>query len=232
MNKPTCPPFPQCSLALFCAYNRKIGVEPKKIHLKRKEILHHAGDTFTNLYAIQSGALKTHEMDNAGNELIRGLYLKDEVYGYEAIYKGHYLYSSIALTNTVMCEISYQHFLELIRSEPELLSRVLYLLSQQLTAGSYLKFVTAQQRLSAFLVDLSTRSSENKSTYFSLPMSYQDIGNYLGLATETISRILSQFKNKKIISIENKQICFLQPEELKRIANGMIKPANLDIIPS
>jgi CRP-like cAMP-binding protein len=53
---------------------------------------------------------------------------------------------------------------------------------------------------------------------FLLPLSYQDIGNYLGLATETISRILSQFKNSKIISIENKHIYFLQPEELKRIA--------------
>lgn len=216
MNKPTCI---QCSLAIFCSSNQEAGVEPKQRHIKRKEILHHANDTFKNIYAIQHGALKTHETDSAGNEIIRELYLNNEVYGYDAIYNGHYLYSSTALTDTVLCEIPYPNFLELIRSEPELLSRILYLMSQQLTAGACLKFIKAQQRLAAFLIDLSTRLSSNRShPDFLLPMSYQDMGNYLGLATETISRILSQFKNSKIISIENKHIYFLQPDELKRLA--------------
>lgn len=216
MNKPACI---QCQLVLFCSYNKKPGIEPKQRYLKRKEILHRTHDTFTNLYTIQRGALKTHETDSAGNELIRELYLKNEVYGYGAIYKGHYLYSSTALTDTELCEIPYSHFLELIRSEPALLNRILYLISQQLAAGAYLKFIKAQQRVSAFLLDLSTRLSGNRShPDFLLPLSYQDIGSYLGLATETISRILLQFKNNKMISIENKHIYFLQPEELKRIA--------------
>ena len=216
INKLTCI---QCSLVPFCSSSQKNGVEPRERHLKRKEMLHRTNDTFTNLYAIQRGALKTHESDSAGNELIRGLYLKNEVYGFEAIYKNHYLYSSAALTDTVLCEIPYPHFLELIRSEPDLLKRILYLISQQLGAGAYLKFIKAQQRLSAFLLDLSKRLSSNIShPDFLLPMSHQDIGNYLGLATETISRILSQFKNSKIISIENKHIYVLQPEELKRMA--------------
>lgn len=216
INNPTCT---QCSLVMFCSYNKKPGIKHKQLYLKRKEILHHAGDPFTTIYAIQHGALKTHETDPDGNELIRGLYLKNEVYGYEAIYQGHHLYSSTALSDTVLCEILYQPFLELTQSEPNLLSRILYLLSQQLTAGSYVKFISAQQRLAAFLIDLSTRLSSNKShPDFLLPMNYQGIGNYLGLASETISRILSQFKNTDIISIENKHIYFLQPEELKRIA--------------
>ena len=219
-NKQKCT---QCSLAIFCSYNEQKGIKTKQLHLKRKEILHHAGDTFTTIYAIQRGGLKTHETDPAGNELIRGLYLKDEAYGYEAIYKGYYLYSSTALTETIICDISYQNFFALIRSEPDLLSRILYLMSQQLAAGPYLKFITAQQKLSAFLIDLSTRLSSNKShSDFLLPMSYQDIGNYLGLATETISRILSQLKNGKIILIENKHIYFLQPAELNRIADGIL----------
>jgi CRP/FNR family transcriptional regulator len=217
--EPLSPTCTQCSLAIFCSYNKSTGIKPKLLHLKRKEILHHANDRFTTIYAIQRGALKTHETDSEGNELIRGLYLKNEVYGYEAIYQGHHLYSSTALIDTVLCENPYQHFLELIRSEPDLLSRILSIMSQQLTAGAYLKCITARQRLSAFLLDLSTRLSSNKSPPdFILPMSYRDIGNYLGLATETISRILSQFKNIKIISIEKKHIYFLQPEELKRIA--------------
>ena len=217
MTKSTCI---QCSLAHFCLYNNKVGIKPQKRHLKRKETLHRSLDAFTNLYAIEQGALKTYQTDPAGNELIQGLYLKNEVYGYEAIYTGHYLYSSSALTDTILCEISYPNFLELIRTEPELLNRILYLMSQQLVTGSYLKSTTAQQKLSAFLLDLSSRLSKNElHREFILPLSYQDIGNYLGLATETISRILSQFRKNEMISIVNKQIHFLQLDELKRIAN-------------
>lgn len=218
--KPSCTP---CSLALFCSYNQKAGGESKRRQLKRKETLHAANSPFTNLYAIQCGAIKTYETDPAGNELIRGFYLKNEVYGYDAIYQGHYHFSSMALTETVVCEISYQNFIELIRSEPDVLTRSLYLMSQQLTIGSYLKFITAQQKLSAFLLDLSSRLSLNQfPSDFLLPMSYQDIGNYLGLATETISRLLSQFKKRQIISIENKHIYFIKPDELKTIADGIL----------
>lgn len=217
--KPSCTP---CSLALFCSYNKKAGVKLRHRHLKRKETLHSANDAFTNIYAIQHGALKTLDTDPAGNELIQGLYLKSEVYGYDAIYKGRHHFSSMALTETVVCEISYQNFIELIQSEPEILTRILYLMSQQLTIGSYLKFITAQQKLSAFLLDLSTRLSVDEFPLdFLLPMSYQDIGNYLGLATETISRLLSQLKNSQIISIKNKHIYFIKPDELKAIADGI-----------
>lgn len=219
MNKTPCV---QCSMALFCSYNKKNGVEPKQRYLKRKEILHSAQDPFTTIYAIQRGALKAHETDPAGNEIIRGLYFKNEVYGLDAIFKRHYLFSSTALTETIICAISYPNFLELIRAESDLLDGILYLMSQQLNAGSYLKFITAQQRLAAFLLDLSTRLSMNEShPNFLLPMSYKDIGDYLGLATETISRILSQYKNSEIISIENKHIYFIQPQRLKQIADGI-----------
>ena len=207
MEHPTCL---KCDLSIFCFYTKKFGIEPKQRHLKRNEMLHLADATFSNLYGIQRGALKTYEVDNAGNELIRGFYFKNEVYGYEAIYKGYYLFSAVALSETVLCEISYQNFLELLRSEPELLTRILYLMSQQLTVGSYLKFITAQQKLSSFLLDLSTRLSANGFySNFMLPMSYQDMGNYLGLATETVARILSKFKQRKILSIEKKHMYFL-----------------------
>ena len=218
-DKPLCTP---CSLAVLCSYSKNAGVEPISRHLKRKETLHSANDTFTHLYAIQRGALKTYETDPAGNELIRGFYFKKEVYGYDAIYQSRHHFSSMALTETVVCEISYQHFIELIRAEPEILTRSLYLMSQQLTIGSYLKYLTAQQKLTSFLLDLSLRLSTDESpSDFLLPMSYQDIGNYLGLATETISRLLSQLKHKEIISIENKHIYFIKPDELKRIAEGV-----------
>jgi CRP/FNR family transcriptional regulator len=215
----------QCAFGVFCLNKDEVKLISKHHHLKRKEILHSANDKFKNLYAIQYGALKTYETDAAGNEVIHGLYLKNEVYGYEAIHRGHHLFSVEALSETLVCEISYHAFLELLRSKPHLLERILYLMSQQLAFDAYLKLSTAQQRLGAFLLDLSARLfiTDHKNTTelnFLLPVTYQDIGRYLGLATETVSRILSQFKKNKIIAINNKHIHLLQIDKLKGIAKG------------
>lgn len=211
----------QCSLATFCAYSEKHGIETKRRVIKPKETLQFAHDKFTNLYVIESGALKTHETDLMGNEFIRGLYLKHEVYGYEAIYKGQYPFSSDALTKTIVCEISYQHFLTLLHSEPAFLGRVLYLLSQQLTARYYLNRLSAQQKLSAFILDLSARLlTKEPHLDFLLPISYRDIGSYLGLATETVSRVFSKLSKNNIISIQNKHIYLLDSHRLRLLAEG------------
>ncbi len=210
-----------CSFGTFCLNNETTEFAQKNKLLKKGEILHSANDKFRNLYAIKSGALKTYETDLMGNELIHGLYLKNEIYGYDAIYSGRYFFSAKALSDTLICEISYSEFLESLRCKPNFLPRILNLMSQQLTLGAYLKLVTAQQRVAAFLLDIYTRLFIEKSnSSFLLPMTYQDMGNYLGLATETISRTLSQFKKEKLIGIENKMIYFFELDEIKDIAEG------------
>lgn len=206
----------QCSLGTFCLNEGLVPIVTKERHLKRGEVLHRADEDFKNLYAIQRGALKTYEIDLMGNEIIHGLYLKNEIYGYEGISKNHYVFTAVALAETVVCEVPYQGFLDFLRLKPDFLHRALYLMSQQLTASVYLKSITAQQKIAAFLVDLSARLSLNPlEPGFLLPMTYQDIGCFLGMATETVSRILSQFKRNKIISINNKYIRLLQTEKLK-----------------
>ncbi|CAM4496420.1 MAG: Transcriptional activator protein Anr [Legionella sp.] len=187
--------------------------------LKKKQFLYFPHTTFHSLYAIKSGCLKTYEVDKEGNELLRGFYFAGEVLGFEAIAHGSYLYSAVALSDALVCEIPYTHFLELLCSHSSLQKQILYLISQQLAIGSYLNFVTAEQRLAAFLIDLSKRLAVcEQRIEFLFPMSRQDIGNYLGLTAETISRIFTQFKNNKIISIEHKKIQLLQLEQLKSIA--------------
>lgn len=189
-------------------------------HLKKNEVLYLPQNTFRNIYAIQRGNLKTYQVDADGNELIRGFYFSGEVLGFEAIYTRHYLFSAVALSDSVICEIPYDNFLELLHLSPPLQKHILYLMSQQLNVGSYLFSITAEQRLAAFLIDLSYRLNPSEmQTRFLLPMSRQDIGNYLRLTAETISRLLSQFKENKIIAIDHKKIEFLQLEQLKLIAD-------------
>lgn len=191
-------------------------------HLKKHDVLCLPQNTFRNLYAIQRGTLKTYQVDAKGNELIRGFYFSGEILGFDAIYTRNYLFSAVALSETVVCEIPYDNFLELLHTRPSLQKHILYLISQQLNIGSYLISITAEQRLAAFLLDLSSRLHPIETQLeFILPMSRQDIGNYLRLTAETISRLLSQFKKNKIITVDHKKIHFLDPEKLKLLAAGL-----------
>lgn len=212
---------PRCSFGVFCLNSEIIELGRRKRHLKKGAILHSRGEPFKYLYAVKQGAIKTCDTDVIGNELIYSLYFKNEICGYDAIYKQQYFYTAVALVDTEVCEIAYPEFLELLKKKPNLLSRVLLLMSQQLTWGSYLKSATAQQRVAAFLLDLLQRlSTDHSASSFLLPMTYRDIGNYLNLATETISRTLSQLKKDQLISIENKTIYLFEKEALNDLAEG------------
>lgn len=216
----SCGFFPFCNLEeANSRWVNQINSAVKQQHfLKRREAFL-LQNTFHSLYAIKSGILKTFEVDSEGNELIRGFYFAGEILGFEGIAKGNYLFSAEALSETQVCEIPYYHFVELLSSNSSLQKQILYLISQQLTVGSYLRFVTAEQRLAAFLIDLFMRLQVcDQRMEFLLPMSRQDIGNYLRLTAETISRLFTRFKENKIISIEHKKIQFLQLDQLKSIA--------------
>jgi CRP/FNR family transcriptional regulator, anaerobic regulatory protein len=218
-----------CAFSPFCLLEQEESISLKQMnlavkrqrHLQRKEVLFLPNNKFQHLYAIQQGALKTYQVEPDGKELIRGFYFAGEILGYEAIYTGRTLFSAAALAETIICEIPYSHFLELLHSRPALQEHILHLVSQQLSVGSYLVSNSAEQRLAAFLMDLSVRlHPEEKKLEFLLPMSRQDIGNYLRLTAETISRIFSRLQHNDIIEIDHKQIRFLKPETLKRIADG------------
>lgn len=219
-----------CTFSPFCIKNedgpllvkQENLVVKQRHYLKRKEVLCFPKTKFRNLYAIQQGAIKTFHIDASGNELIRGFYFSGEILGYEAIYTGRYLFSAVALSETIVCEIPYENFVNLLHSRPELQNRILYLMSQQLSAGFYLASATAEQRLCAFLLDLSTRlSTSGILQEFLFPMSRQDIGNYLMLTPETISRILSKLQKNKLIELDQKKIHFLRRKKIKEIADGL-----------
>lgn len=202
-----------CALNSLCLSAQKINIATRRHHLKKKEILHLAGTSFRHLYAVQSGALKTYDLDQQTRPIIRGFYFQHEVYGYEGIAAGKYVYSAQALTDSVLCEISYDAFVTLLQSDPALISRALYLMSYQLSRDAYLQLSSAQEKVLAFLRALKNRLPSMGEQLFKLPMPYSDIAEYLGLTTETVSRVLSLFQKQKRISINNKIIQFIDIDQ-------------------
>lgn len=221
----------RCTFASFCSLTERkksqrvptetLTVKQRRL-IKRNETLFLPNNKFQNLYIIQKGALKTYRVEADGREVVRGFYFAGEMLGYEAIYTGHHLFSAVSLSETVVCELPYADFLESLHKKPLLQKQILQLMSQQLMMGSYLVLTTAKQRLAAFLIDLAARLyPHEKATEFTLPMSRQDIGNYLKLTGETVSRLFSQLQKTKLITVKQKKIYFLKPDTLKQLADGL-----------
>lgn len=188
-------------------------------HLERHEVLCMPKNKFQSLYAIERGALKAYQVDASGREHIHGFYFAGEVLGYKAIHMGHYLSTVVALTDTIVCEVPYDQFLELLKVKPELHKHILALISKQLNAGAYVDAVSAEQRIAAFLIDLSLRiSGATPMVELTLPMSRQDIGNYLGLTAETVSRVFSRLQQENVIVTDRKLIQIKNPVMLKQMA--------------
>lgn len=216
-----------CGFIPFCQtaendcqqHNLLQGIVRVRRELKRNDILCLPKYKFESLYAIQSGALKAYQIEMNGKEIIHGFYFTGEIVGYKAIHKGHYLSTIVALADTVVCEIPYDHLLRLLESHPDLQKHILQLISRQLNIGSYLDCTGAEQRIAAFLIDMRGRLQQGKhAKELLLPMTRQDIGNHLKLTAETVSRVFSKWQRDNIITIDGKSISFDQWDRLKVLA--------------
>lgn len=216
-----------CTLGTFC---RSADPDSPLVTghqvLKRRESLYSYRDSFSSIYAIASGAIKTFQIDVEGKERIHQFYLPGEILGFEAIHPNYFPLSAMAITNTKVCRISYERLIDFVTIHPHLFRRLMESVSQRFNFGVYVTAATAEQRMASFLLELCGRIPNNLSTQdVDLCMSRQDIGNYLGLAAETISRVLSRFKNRKLIVITNKKINVLDSVKLQWIAqDGLADP--------
>ena len=193
-------------------------IKQQSQHVKRNESLYTECDTFKCVYAVSSGAMKTFHIDLNGQEHVRNFYLPGEIIGLEGIQPGYYPYSATAIQDSVVCEIPFEELLTFIAEEPALQREFISTLGQRINQGNYLNTTTAEQRVAAFIIDLITRlNCNNTQLEVELPMSRSDIGSYLGLAHETVSRIFTRFQKANYIAVKSKMISILNIEQLRQI---------------
>lgn len=202
----------RCKLNFICSEtSRESPIAIRQHGLKRKERLFSSNDAFTSIYAIHSGAMKTFHLDFSGQERIHQFYLPGEMLGFEAVYLNYYPLSAVAMVNTKVCQIPYERLLQFVFSRPEWHRKIISMISQRFNFGQYIASLTAEQRIASFLLEMSQRLFvDGESVEFELVMSRQDIGYYLGLATETVSRVFTRFKLANFIAINNKKITLLE----------------------
>lgn len=198
----------------------------RRRRIPRDANLYHMDDPFTNLYAIRLGHFKTHQVSADGAEQITGFQMAGELLGLDAISTDRHHCYAVALEDSEVCEIPFSRLEELFAEIPTLLRHFHRLMSQEITRDQstmlLLGNMRAEQRFASFLVNLSSRYKARgySSTNYQLRMSREDIGNYLGLTIESISRLLSRFKNQGLIKVRNREMELLDLDALKALAVG------------
>ena len=198
-------------------------VKRKRI-LKRGEVLYRIGEEFTYVYAIRSGSVKTYISTDDGRLQITGFHVPGELLGLSAIDEKRYNCEAMALETTSVCEISVECFEELARQIPSVHYQMLRMMSKEIKHNQELMLLlgkkNAEERLATYLLSLSRRfAMRNYSpNQFNLSMSRGDIGNYLGIAEETVSRIFTRFQEEGVLVSERRHVILNDLERLSAIA--------------
>lgn len=194
--------------------------------LQKGDYLYRAMDAFTSVYAIRSGAVKAITLSDNGEEQVTGFYLPGEVVGMDGIADNRYTNSVIALETASVCEIPFERMEELSLQIPNLQRHFFQLMSREITQDqqviTLLSKSSADERIAALLLSISSRNGRRQlsANAFRLPMSRTDIGNYLGLTIETVSRVLTRLQKQEVIAVDKKEILITKMEQLRAIANG------------
>jgi CRP/FNR family transcriptional regulator len=197
----------------------------RRAPLKKGETLFLQDSPFTSLYAVRSGSLKQVTTEGSGEDQLTNFYLPSELVGLDGIDEARYPGTVIALETTTVCEIPFDRLDALSQDIPELRSQLYRTMSKKMRDDRrmmrLLSRKTADQRLASFFVSLSERfRRRGYSPYsFRLSMSRADIGNYLGLAVETVSRILNRFQQHSLVSVSGREVHILDLDTLCCVAD-------------
>jgi CRP/FNR family transcriptional regulator len=183
--------------------------------LKAGETLYYVGDPFENLNFIKTGSFKTIVLMDDGREQVTGFHFAGNILGIDAITTDSHKSQSIALEDSVICSISYSQLEHLSKTVDCLQTYLNKLLAKEVVRNQGLMLLLgrmhAEERVIAFLRDMSKRFHARglSSVEFNLPMSREEIGNYLGLTLETVSRCFSKLKKTGLIMVSNRNIRLL-----------------------
>jgi len=198
--------------------------------IDRKRPIHKGEQIFTDgqpmhaLYAIRSGTFKTYTVNEQGEEQITGFHLAGDLLGFDAIAETEHPSFAKALETSMVCEIPYNTLDTLSNSMPKLKKQILRMMSTEIREDqqmlTLLNRKNAEQRLATFISTLSIRYHARglSASEFRLSMTRSDIGNYIGLTVETISRLLNRFHKNGLIQVDGKLITILNIDKLNECA--------------
>ena len=194
--------------------------------ISRGESLYHNGEAFDSLFAIRTGFFKTSVTLEDGREQVTGFQMAGEIMGLDGIVRDHHTCDAVALENAEVCVMPFEKIEELSREVNALQHHVHKIMSREIVREHgvmmMLGSMRAEERLAAFLLNLTTRLHARgfSRSELVLRMTREEIGSYLGLKIETVSRTFSKLVEDGVLEVKQKNLRILQPETLRDLVNA------------
>lgn len=191
--------------------------------IRRQHQLYRAGDPFEAIYAIRAGSFKTDVLLEDGREQVTGFQMTGEILGLDGISSECHSCNATALEDSEVCVIPFAKLEELSREVESLQHQFHKVMSREIVRDHgvmmLLGSMRAEERLAAFLLNLSKRFMTRgfSPAEFHLRMTRDEIGSYLGLKLETVSRAFSKFQEEALVSVQQKHIRIIDIEGLKAL---------------
>jgi CRP/FNR family transcriptional regulator, anaerobic regulatory protein len=198
--------------------------------IKRGDVLFHSGEKFTNLFAIRTGFFKTCIASEDGRAQVTGFQMAGEIVGLDGIVNDAHTCDAVALEDAEVCVMPFDRIEEISREVNSLQRHVHKIMSREIVREHgvilFLGSMHAEERLAAFLLNLVQRLHARgfSQSELLLRMSREEIGSYLGMKIETVSRTFSKFVEDGIVEVKQRNIRILKTDSLKEIVN----PKNCD----
>ncbi|MDB5880717.1 MAG: transcriptional regulator, Crp/Fnr family [Ramlibacter sp.] len=186
------------------------------------QTLYREGEKFQYIYAVRSGTFKSSLTLADGREQVSGFHMAGELMGLDGVAQGKHASSAIALEDTEICAIPYSHLNELAMQNSNMQHVVSRMMSREIVREHSLMMLlgsmNAEERLAAFLLNLSQRLKTRgySASEFHLRMSRAEIGSYLGMKLETVSRTFSAFQQQGVLEVDKRHIRVLDLDRLAR----------------
>jgi|KBSSwiStaDraftv2_1062776.scaffolds.fasta_scaffold14386_3 CRP/FNR family transcriptional regulator len=199
------------------------GLLGNRTKLKKGDALFRNGAPFTALYAVKLGSLKTTVLSNDGREQVSGYHMAGDLLGLDGMGDDRHGCEAIALEDSELCVIPFTRIEELARHVPALQHNLHKFMSREIERDHrvmlLLGSMRAEERLAAFLLNLSERYKTRgySSTEFVLRMTREEIGSYLGLKLETVSRLFSKFQEEGLVMVAGRSIKIIDMPVLKQL---------------
>lgn len=193
--------------------------------VKRGVALFRHGEAFTSLYAIRTGFFKTCIATEDGRDQVTGFQMAGEIMGLDGIVSDHHTCNAVALEDAEVCVMPFDSIEELSREVKSLQHHVHKIMSREIVREHgvmlLLGSMRADERLAAFLLNLAQRLHARgfSQSELVLRMTREEIGSYLGLKLETVSRTFSKFVEEGMIEVKQRYIHIVNTDGLKRIVN-------------
>ena len=203
--------------------NRLDDLVATRRKIKRGTTLFTNGEKFTSLYAIRTGFFKTCLATEDGRDQVTGFQMAGEIMGLDGIVNDHHTCDAVALEDAEVCVMPFDRIEELSREVTALQSHVHKIMSREIVREHgvmlLLGSMRAEERLAAFLLNLVQRLHARgfSQSELVLRMTREEIGSYLGLKLETVSRTFSAFQHKRLLEVDKRHVRIISIEDLQRV---------------